>query len=427
MSSPTPPSVIRLPKHARWVSAAQHMRPWLGRLLIIALVTPLLFVAPAPKRAEAAVGCVASLFAGIGAAAAANAINQPSVPVKNPAIEGATVALETKSCSDEIMTVLFKPVINAIRDIIIRWIITGRFQLPVFSLGYGVDIAQVAENASKIFLSELSGINFCQGFDIPNISNFALSLDLGLTCTLPSNLDQDYTNTLLKLVADPASLSLEEQLILNDPSNNKVYAFIEASGKKREGVARAVIARAAEYIAGQGFLDIKDANGKVKTPGTFVGELVKDQLTHYSTMQAANVQTVQQAVIAIIDTAVKQLVFKGLDALSKQGGNQPGQTTYTCDPDVGACVVDSFGIFSDLASCEQACASSSTTYNCVSDACVVDSTGAGQFSDLQSCQGSCPPPPSSGNTYDCVSGTCAVNQNGTGTYPDLPSCEVACQ
>lgn len=231
-----------------------------------------------------------------------------------------TNALNLKSIQDEVVVSALKLVINSVREMVRLWIITGRFEMPVFSTSFSIDAAQIAENASRIFLSQLTGINFCSSFSAPPIPSISISKALSLSCTLPSRMDQNYSRYLLTQLYNPQQaandFSLQEMLAASNVGSNKIYTFAEAERLRGQEVARALDARRTEYLAGQGFLGIRDEKtGKITTPGTYVAELVK-QTGIVGPRETADVaQTVQQAVDAIIETAVRTVLEKGLSGI----------------------------------------------------------------------------------------------------------------
>lgn len=239
--------------------------------------------------------------------------------VANAITAGQTTALDVKSVADCILTGLLKVVINFVRDLIIRWLVTGRFGMPAFSTSIQVDLARSAENASRIFLSQLSGINFCQGFNIPAPQNYNLDFSLTVACTLSSSFSANDTDSLLNLRSNPAAVSLEDRLALGDPQNNRIYAYIFTLDEKERQVARAAAARANEYNASQGFLGTRNADGSIKTPGSVLAKLIMEQVITSPSRQVDVADTVQQAITAIINTAFRVVMEKGLNAAFGSG------------------------------------------------------------------------------------------------------------
>lgn len=284
------------------------------------------FVVPAPARAQVPDAVCAFLGIATGAGTAAVAAGTAlglaglAVPTYNVVSDPANAVTAaqttgdiTKKCADAIATMVLKTIIVLVRDMVMRWIITGRFEGPVFSTSFSIDAAKTAENASRIFLSGLTRINFCQFIGPPSIRSFIIAKDFTLSCTLPNGLDRRYTATLLTLATNPRALSLEEREALTDPQNMAPDNFIQLADEREKSITRAIYSLGQEFTAGQGFLGIRDEKtGRIITPGSYVGELVKQTGIGGPTVAAATAQTVQQAVNAIIETAIRVVIEKGL-------------------------------------------------------------------------------------------------------------------
>lgn len=222
--------------------------------------------------------------------------------------------LVAKSKLDAIATAILKTAIKVSRDMVLRWIITGRFEGPVFVASFSADAAQIAENASRIFLSSLTRINFCAFIGPPSPRTFVLSADFGLSCTLPSAIEKNYTDTIITLATNPGAISLHDRLGLQDPQNNTIYNNVRLIDERDAAVARALIARNAEYLTGQGFLCLRDEQtGQCSTPGSFVARQVMASLIEGPIEEASVAGTVQQAIAEIIDTAIRVNIERGLN------------------------------------------------------------------------------------------------------------------
>lgn len=243
---------------------------------------------------------------------------QAVVPVldsANLAVNTATAkgvgALVTKEYTLDPLSYIAKLVIRTLRDMVIRWILTGNFGAPTFSTSFLIDASRIAENASRQFLSELTGLNFCAGFNIPAPQNFAYNFNLNSSCTLPIGINQNYTDSLLALNSNPRSLSFEDKLALNDPQNNRIYSYIFALDEQERRVAAAVSARNAEYQAGGGFLGIRTSTGKIKTPGRYIADvLAQDVNSLFREYDLAD--ELLEAIAAIVDTFVHKTISDGL-------------------------------------------------------------------------------------------------------------------
>lgn len=234
--------------------------------------------------------------------------------LKATLIAADTNALVTKEYVLDPLSYVAKLVIRTLRGMVIKWILTGRFEGPAFSTSFSIDAARIAENASRQFLSELTGIDFCAGFNIPAVPNFAFNFNVNSSCTLPIGINQNYTNSLLALNTNPGSLSFEEKLALNDPQNNRIYSYIFALDEQQRRIAKAVDARNAEYLAGGGFLGIRDpATGKIKTPGRHVADILQEDVNSlFREYDLAD--ELLEAIVAIVDTFVQKTINDGLTA-----------------------------------------------------------------------------------------------------------------
>lgn len=229
--------------------------------------------------------------------------------------------LREKSCYDAILTGILKDVIKLMRDVVLNWIVTGRFSGPVFSTSFSLDLAKAAENASRIYLSQISGIDFCTSVSAPSIRNFSLDAAFGLSCTLSPGARDTSVETFYQKLYSPEEYykthDFADSYTVFNAQNDLVYTAAEIANQRDSAIARALITKAAEYTAGQGFLDIKDEiTGLIKTPGQAVAALVKESAIVSPQRQVDVAKTVQQAITAIIKTAIQVLVNKGLAGIS---------------------------------------------------------------------------------------------------------------
>src|SRR3989344_6474119 len=170
-----------------------------------------------------------------------------------------TTSLETKIVKlDPIATALLKTAIKILKDMVIRWILTGRFEGPVFSVSYSADIRKSAENAARAVLEKLTGIPFCSGISIPSRAFFSFGDDFTLACSFP-----DLERFRQGQVFSPEMLA---QSVKTENSIEDVWVAV--LDRQLQAAAIATKSFTAEYQAGQGFLNIKDPRtGKTKTPG----------------------------------------------------------------------------------------------------------------------------------------------------------------
>ncbi len=306
----------------RWINFTQTPKIAIAALLILAIFAVSI---PTPARAQAGaltagVSCFFGTAAGaatagggalIGAAGAglglvvpvADVLNAPNIAVT----AAKTTALNAKSIADCLATALLKAAIALVRDMVIRWIITGRFESPVFSGSFTIDAAKIAENASRIFLSSITGINLCAGFGIPSVPTFSFDVNFGLSCTLPPDFN---TNNFFINAANNTDLA---RFLATQPESSYAQTLVRAAQAKAETEAKAVSGFAAEYQAGQGFLGVRDPKtGKITTPGSAVAELVMQSQIVSPIRQTDVADDIQTAIAAIIDTAIRVLLEKGL-------------------------------------------------------------------------------------------------------------------
>lgn len=236
--------------------------------------------------------------------------------IQNTVTAGGVGYLVAKSKVDAVATGLVKTAIQIARDMVIRWILTGRFEGPVFSTSFSADTAQAAENASRIFLSTLTGYNFCRGFDIPQRLSFPFDFNFQISCTLPGRLNN--RSGTIDFFLHPEQFTEQDRLVALQPENLYPWVLTNSIQAKANTEARAITAFAAEYAAGSGFLPIKDRDGKVTTPGQAVAQLVIDQEIRGPREEATVVQTIQQAIGAIVDTAIRATLERGLGAVFKK-------------------------------------------------------------------------------------------------------------
>lgn len=223
-----------------------------------------------------------------------------------------TTQLSLKSVQDAAITALLKKAITLVRDIVIRWIVTGRFDAPVFSGSFRIDLEKSAENAARVFLSKLTGINFCQGFALPSLPVFSANFDFSIACTVPPSKTAGRA-TVLDMILNPGNYSDLDRFALLLPENSYPEVLVRTAEAKAEAETKAREAFANEYQAGSGFLGIRDPEtGKITTPGKYVGDLVRETQI-VSPQRAADVaNTVQQAVDAILEAAVRTVIERGL-------------------------------------------------------------------------------------------------------------------
>mgnify|MGYP001562475778 CR=1 FL=1 len=222
--------------------------------------------------------------------------------VSGTVTSGGVGYLVSKSKADAIATTLLKTTINVVRDMIIRWILTGRFEGPVFSASFAIDVRRAAENASRAILQEVTSLPICAGLPSPPPQAFFNVRLRDLSCSF-NDLERFRKGEIFDY--DLLALSEAEE---NDYWNRTMFILDQkliAEAAARESFTE-------DYRAGRGFLCIRDEKGRCTTPGSAVGELVMDQVIRGPREEGTVAQTTQQAIGAIIDTAIRVVIEKGL-------------------------------------------------------------------------------------------------------------------
>ncbi len=204
---------------------------------------------------------------------------------------------------------LVKSIINQLRAATINWILKGDFDLkkPFFITSFIADPQKIADSAARLFLSELTGINFCSfhpNMRSINALNINLNLNQRLSCTFGSNYDdflRDFSNG-----GFAASFGIVE------PQNIFSSSLINTIAEKEKAAVRGVAAYLKEATIGGGFLGQRDPKtGKINTPGRLIANtLMNVQLSQYIGQETFN--DIFEALVDIIDTAIGKTIEDGL-------------------------------------------------------------------------------------------------------------------
>ena len=304
---------------------ARKIQAPVASLLLVGLLAGVMVLAvPAPQPARAQLditSCFSSIlgFFGIdisgllGSALGSLGISIGlEVPVRDSGVRAQTTIANTStnnsSCINVIVTALLKTAIALVRDMVIRWIVTGNFGAPVFSTSFVTDLSRAAENASRIFLSQLTGLNFCAGSaPLPPQAFFNVNLSIYTRCTFSGSLDDFYSNRTVYRYGQFASAFADENFYWS-----KGMAALAAKTQE-EAYAREAFRN--EYQAGRGFFCIKNSSGQCTTPGSAVAELVMQSQIVSPIRQTDVADDVQTAIAAIINTAIQTLINQGLTSV----------------------------------------------------------------------------------------------------------------
>lgn len=227
------------------------------------------------------------------------------VPVAEPCVPLLSWRCTEKTILNPIVTGAAKILIKQIRNSIVRWIRTGDLEIkkPFFITSFITDPQRIADNAARLFLSELTGINFCNYHpNIPSVQNLVFNIDLDFELTCDPNLgsNQRFGN------------GLGGYLASSHPSANFSTVINKVGDKMEDSVRRAISSFAEEARVNSGFLGQRDPKtGKVNTPGKIIADsLITTDLSEQIGIEL--VDEFHEAVIQIIDAAVGTIIQKGL-------------------------------------------------------------------------------------------------------------------
>lgn len=222
-----------------------HHKKIISGVLIFLIVFPMLST-PKEARAQAAVLDAANLKAN-AADALANTKSLPETIIS--AIKTTVTAINTNwpVVRDKVVKPLIilamRIIIREMKRMALNYIATGNAGKPQFVTNFQLDAKQVAENAARSYLSQLTGVNFCNFFPSPQQSLYSLNFQFQLECSITNNAYARY-------LADPASVTDVERLLAMDPSTDFLQTLINTQQQKAQSVAQAGIARAAQISSG---------------------------------------------------------------------------------------------------------------------------------------------------------------------------------
>lgn len=202
-------------------------------------------------------------------------------------------------------TFLVKALINILRDWVIQFIATGQFGRPLFSANYLIDPSRWAEYAARMFLSQITGINFCNyNLNVPRTLSIHVNLRLSMQCNV-SNF-RALSNTYF---LSPAAMSLVDELLFED--HDPYMELLLAKQRKLEYENKLVRARQKELNDNNGFFCIKDpVDGKCTTPGGMVASYLGETIgSDYRQCDAA--KEFQEAIINCGLAALVDIVNAG--------------------------------------------------------------------------------------------------------------------
>lgn len=198
-----------------------------------------------------------------------------------------------------------KQVIKIMRNIVLNFVKTGRLGGPTFSMNFNMDIARIAQVATRRFLTDLTGINFCAGLPrIPQQAFLRLDINLALTCSPNGGLLDDFRNGRGEFTPELLALAQEDNNDYWDLAIRAIDQKMRYENMARQGYHN-------EFNAGGGFLPLRDSQGRTKTPGRIIGDYVQEDIT--SMFREGDVaDELSEAIISITDAIFQQLIDQGL-------------------------------------------------------------------------------------------------------------------
>lgn len=199
---------------------------------------------------------------------------------------------------------IMKKIIRQLRAATINWILTGDFEIkkPFFVTSFIADPQRIADNAARLFLSELTGINFCKFHpNLRSAQNLLLNIDLNLTLSCNPNLGgRRFSNRSGGLLGSTM------------PSANFSTVMRTLRDAQSSAVHRQISAFAEEVRTNSGFLGQRDPKtGKIKTPGNLIAETLIGSQNSEMFGQEVN-QEIFSAIVDVIDTAIGKTIQDGI-------------------------------------------------------------------------------------------------------------------
>ncbi|MBI4134641.1 MAG: hypothetical protein HY471_00835 [Candidatus Sungbacteria bacterium] len=255
------------------------------------------------------------------------------------------------TCLKQLAIEIAKIIIRQMRNMVLNWIQTGQFGgQATFVTNFEFDAKKTAENAARLFASELTGIDFCNYFPInPAVNlNFGFDLRAGLECNF-----QKPHSAYLASLENPSTIPYNERLLLFSPENDPLLVELGVQGALARRVKKKTEARERQVAAGSGYPGIEvcvnevtvvqggyfhEASGercdvtagvvpegcrfqaplteckeyKTKTPGKFLSDLATEPIKS-EFREAELIDEFGEAIAAIIDALVGKVVNEGLN------------------------------------------------------------------------------------------------------------------
>jgi hypothetical protein len=253
---------------------------------------------------------------------------------------------------DSLLRVISRAIIRlAVQEIkrtTINFSLTGNLESPTFITSFLADPKLAAENAIRGYLSQVTGVNFCNFFPPVIPAVYTLNFNFYLQCSLT------------RTPADVAWIAIRDlsnwepyiRTTLSLPQNNYAQVVADIAAGKINNAAQAAIALLADATVGGGYISLKsprfsskttleipekysefeqqcDSSGsceqvlvektrfvpnEVTLPGRTLGEMVSAQL-HADALGPEVAREIDDALVEIATVAVQSLVNGGLNAI----------------------------------------------------------------------------------------------------------------
>lgn len=200
---------------------------------------------------------------------------------------------------------IMKKIVRQLRAATINWILTGDFEIkkPFFVTSFIADPQRIADTAARLFLSELTGINFCSFHpNIRSVQGLLINIDLNqtLSCNFNGRSNEYRSNRIGGLIASTHA-SQNFSTILNNVKR-----------ESQNQVQRSISSFAEEVRTNSGFLGQRDPKtGKIKTPGNLIAETLIGAQNSEMFGQEVN-QEIFSAIVDVIDTAIGKTIQDGI-------------------------------------------------------------------------------------------------------------------
>lgn len=242
-------------------------------------------------------------------------LNSQQLGVQRGILSDQDKLVQKEFCLDGIAKGLMSIVIQTVKNMIIKWILTGNFEKPFFSVNIEADLKKSAENALRIFASKLTGIDFCNYFpQVPTIPNFPFNFRFGIECSLQRPFG-DYIRGLEFPTQNPQYF--QDRILGFFSENDPLEVELEIARRSAQEAAKAKEATRDELLAGGGFYGERNNRGEITTPGSGVKRIF-EQPIESETRNRDLADEIGEAVAQIIDTVIGKVVNGGINKIFKK-------------------------------------------------------------------------------------------------------------